>query len=143
METITKYIAYDGREFTSECLCMDYESKCRVADTIVSELGERPDDCDYQNGQGCLQHERDTFLRVRRKLLEQAQIEHPHKWFTQSIENESVHPSWAYRIIDEACTGRLSKAWFRIVCTDGKFREWGQPYLRDHPEEASLMERIN
>lgn len=143
METITKFRAYNGAEFNAEEKCRIYESNCRKADAIVSKLPERPDDLDFSNGHGFIQHDPEIFKKVRRKLLEQANDECEHKWFTQSIEDESCHPSWAHRIISEACTKNLNDAWYRILCTDFEFREWGQPYYAANPNQAHEHKKLN
>ena len=144
MKTITKFKAYDGSEFDDEQKCSEYETNCRHADDIISQLYPRPDDSDFSNGNlGYIQHDPVMFLKVRQELLEQANIESPHKWIDQSIEDTTVHPSWAFRWISECCTGRLNRAWNRIYCTDDKFREWGQPYFRDNHDKARCQKRIN
>jgi len=139
MKTITKYIAYDKSEFTDEAACLEYERKCRIADDIISGLRTRPEGCDFSNGTGYIQHDPETFKTVRRELVEQANTEYPHKWLQAELDGQEVHPSWAARIIGECCTDRLYKAWYRILCTDSKFREWGQPYYAEHPEEAKQI----
>lgn len=143
MQIITKYKAYNGNEFTTEEACLAYEKRCKAADAIIARLPERPDSCDFSNGDGYIQHCPETFRSVRRDLLTLANEECPHQWFTQSLEDENVDPSWAGRMISECCTRQLDRAWGRISCTDGQFREWGQPYFRSHPEEAKTQKAVN
>jgi hypothetical protein len=141
MKTILKYVAYDGREFIDQTACQEYEDNCRAADLAVSRLPPRPkgDGCAFENGHGYIQHDRETFLKVRRLLLEQAKKESPHAWIDQAIADETVHPSWAHRWISECCCGQLGKAWYRILCTDSQFREWGQPFYAANPDKGEQV----
>lgn len=139
MKTITKYVAYTGAEFTSETECLAHEAKSKAADAIVAQLVPRPkgSSCDFENGSGFIQQESKTFFKVRRELLELAKTETNMEWIQQSIDDPTVHPSWAGRIISESDNTQLARAWYRICCIDKDFREWGQPYYADHPEEAT------
>jgi len=144
VKTVTKYEATDGAQFDNMQDCIAHEDLCKEIDSIMSTLPVRPNNphnCDFENGHGYVQHKAEVFYDVREKLLNIANRIYKHKWFDQSIKDKSVHPGWAGRIIGE--TSRpLSKAWYRIMCTDKKFREWGQPYYADNPEQASSQQEI-
>ena len=142
MNTITKYQAYDGTEFREPDACLAYETNCRAADDIVSRLPERPEDLDFSNGGGYIQHDPAVWHSVRRDLLIQANKECPLAWFTQSLENTDADPGGAARGIDECCTKRLRDAWHRIWCTDKTYREWGQPYYALNPGKGT-QKRLN
>lgn len=139
MKTITKYVAYTGAEFTIEADCLDHEAKSKAVDAIVAQLVPRPKgpSCDFENGSGYIQQERETFFKVRRELLELAKTETTMKWIQQSIDDPTAHPSWAARIISESTNGQLARAWHRISCTDKDFREWGQPFYANNPDQAT------
>lgn len=141
MKAITKFQAYNGTEFTDAEECALYEAKCASADAVIALLPPQPElpGCGFNNGGGYLQHDPVTFKAARRALLELALKEQDHPWLHDSIAKEDTHPSYAYRIISECCTKQLNDAWYRIACTDRFFREWGQPYYRDHPEEAKQV----
>jgi hypothetical protein len=142
MKQITKFRAYNGREFTSADKCLNYEARCKKADKAIARLGKPPHlpGCGFENGEGYLQHKREVFLDVRATLLRLAMQESDHKWLKQSLEDPNVDPSWAGRVIGEGCNEQLDKAWQRISCTDAMFREWGQPYYRTHPTEAKQVQ---
>lgn len=144
MKTITKYVAYDGAEFTDAERCQTYENNSHAADAIIAQLSAPPDKgCEFVNGHGYLQHGSEQFYKVRRELLQQALKECDNDWIRQSLADDTVHPSWAYRIIGEACTRQLSRAWSRIMCTDPDLREWGQPYYAAHPDQAPGKHQLN
>lgn len=134
MKQITKYQSYTGREFDQPEACEKYEANCRIADRIIAQLPpqQENDGCNFDNGGGYIQHHLELFQKVRRELLQQANSEFTHIWFTQSMAGDK-HPSWAARLIDESCTEQLRKAWYRIYCTDTNLREWGQPYYAANP----------
>jgi len=145
METITKYKAFDGREFIDADECAKYEAVSERIINTVAQLGEQPElpGCGFANGDGYLQHEEETFMRVRNGLCEIAYEISPHRWFKETIEKGlEAHESWAGRIISEIGNRSLDKAWHRIACTDSQFREWGQPYYASHPEQAKQV-RLN
>lgn len=145
MKKITKYVADDGSEFNSLDECEKYELHCKHVSDVMKGLGETPElpGCGFSNGDGYLQHEEKTFMDVRTKLLEIAKQFTDHKWIQQTIDKGlDAHPSYAGRIIDECTTSPLRRAWYRIMCVDTKFREWGQPYYANYPEQAKNV-RLN
>ncbi len=141
MKQITKFVAYNGTEFTDSDACLDYEARCQRADAVIARLSPKPkiDGCSFENGGGYIQHDPKVWHEVRIALLKLAQKECDHRWISESIDNPSVHPSWAGRILGEGCNKQLQDAWFRITCTDSKCREWGQPYYATHPEDAKQI----
>lgn len=138
MQAIQKFRADDGAEFRSEAECVAHEALCAEIDEVVSLLPPRPKDdgCNFANGDGYIQHDPMKFGRVREALLRIANRLYPHKWFDQALAKPNeVHSSYPARLIDE--TSRpLATAWYRVSCTDNKFREWGQPYYANNPSEA-------
>ncbi|GAF83388.1 unnamed protein product [marine sediment metagenome] len=131
MERIIKYIAHDGREFLDGQACLDYEADGKEIDEIMSLLHPIPEDdgCNFVNGHGFIQHERAVFMKARRALLEKAKEFIDMHWIQESIDDETVHPSWAGRIIGESPHRYLVSAWQRISCVDKQFREWGQSFF--------------
>jgi hypothetical protein len=140
MKSATRYIAEDGTEFRSEADCISHEALCAEIAEVMSTLPARPDDdgCNFSNGGGYIQHSPAAFYTAREALLRMAGRIFPHKWFEQSIADKSIHPSWAGWMIDEA-SAPLSRAWYRFMCVDADLREWGQPFFRDHPDEAKQV----
>lgn len=142
MEIIIKYRAIDGKEFLSEEDCVDHENAIKEISLIMVELVPRPSDISFANGTGYIQHQAGDALRARRKLLEFAAKRVSHHWIQESLDNENIHPSYAARIIGEIGIKKLEKAWNRFKCMTTDFREFGQPYFRDNPEQAKNF-RIN
>jgi hypothetical protein len=70
MEKIFKYKANDGAEFNFKDACLKYEAEAEEIQLIMSELPEKPDNCGFGNGGGYIQHDKETFISVRTKLLE-------------------------------------------------------------------------
>ena len=137
MEQITKFKADDGREFYSSNDCLDYENLCNETKKTLLILGEKPEECGFTNGGGYLQHLPESVMTVKRWILEKSKGYTDHKWIQQTLDDmDGIDPSWAGRIIGETCPDPLYRAWNRISCIDSKFREWGQPYYRNNPEEA-------
>ena len=137
MKVITKYQAFDGVEFLDSGKCEAHESNCTISDGIFSLLPATPDSCDFTNGGGYIQHVESDLLKVRNKFLEFVKRYSDHKWIQETIDNGfDVHPSYAGRIIDECTPQSISKLWYRFMCIDSNFREWGQPYYATNPEKA-------
>ena len=143
MKTVMKFKADDGAEFVSEIECVEYEKLCAEIAGVMGVLPPKPDSpgCRFENGGGYIQHDPATVTAVRASLLRIAQRLNPHDWFVNSIEDKTIHSSWAGRLISEM-SAPLYRAWHRISCTDSQFREWGQPYYEAHPNEAKQV-RLN
>lgn len=144
MHTVTKYVAYDGTEFNVKTACIAHEHLCANVDAIMSALPERPDDedCRFSNGHGYLQHNLVTLNATRIALLKLAQPYAPDPpWIQQTIDG-LVHPSWAGRLINDACPRPIYKAWRRFMCIDAQNREWGQPYYANNPDNAPSKEPV-
>jgi hypothetical protein len=105
--------------------------------TALLPLGERPDDGDFANGEGYVQHEPLSVRVTKKALLHLAMLNirgYDHIWLA---DPDSIHASGiAGRIIDD-CNEPLARAWFRLMCIDGESREWGQPYYALHPEQGT------
>lgn len=145
VKEITKYQADDGREFKTKEDCLAHELLCDKVAGIVSNLPDKPenDGCSFANGGGYLQHEKHALVSAKKALLSLANEISPHKWFVQSIEDDTAHSSWAGRIIDDSeKLAPINKAWYRIMCVDEQFREWGQPYFANNPNKAKQV-RLN
>jgi hypothetical protein len=128
MKEIIRFEANDGSMFHDVASCLAHESLCEEINLIMLRLKPRADSCFKNNETDFIQQDPTIFFDVRRDLLNIARSINDHEWFKQSIEDQTVHPSWAGRIIDEI-SRPLSKAWYRIYCTDKYCREWEQPYF--------------
>ncbi len=142
METITKFKAIDGTEFTSETECLKYESLIRKVDSIMALLPPTPnnDGCSFANGDGYIKHDKAKLRNAQIQILELCKEYIDHKWIQQTIDDESVHPSYVGRLIDDYNIRPINKAWFRFMCVDKKSREWGQPYYANNPEKGEQVQ---
>jgi len=143
MNPITKFQADDGTEFNTKDACIAHEMLCAEIAEVMALLPPKVDDtgCEFSNGSGYIQHDPHTFNRVKFALLRIANRISPHKWFEQALYDDGVHESWPGRIISEM-SAPLWRAWHRISCTDSQFREWGQPYFANNPDQAT-QKRLN
>lgn len=129
MKEITKYVADDGTEFSTWQDCSAHESLCIEIANIMSVL-----DWAKLESEEYIQHDENIFLGVRRQLLYVAKRFTTMPWIQESIDDPTVHPSWAGRIIDDL-NKPLNHAWFRIMCVDSQHREWQQPYYASNTPE--------
>lgn len=137
MKAITTYEANDGSQHDSREKAIGRDLLIANIRALMMPLGERPDDTDFSNGNGFIQHTEAIIQRVKGDLLYLAK---PYlgdlikqEWIDRPQE---VHPmSFVGRLFDEV-DGPLRKAWFRLMCVDGDWREWGQPYYAINPTEG-------
>jgi len=135
MEVITKYKAVDGVEFYEEQQCADYETLISKTDRIMGSLKLIPDhDSGFGNGKYYIQQTKDSFLIVRKELLELTKTFITHEWVKQSIDDESMSLSYVARLVDDGNIRPLNSAFYRLACIDSSFKEWGQPYYANNPE---------
>lgn len=142
MKVITKFEADDGTEFYSVDACAEYEKETAEVEAIIAQLVPTPneDSCEFGSGSGYIQQDGPTFLKVRLELLQFAKRTINHYWIQQAIDDSTVHGSWPGRIIDDCGVRALSRAWYRVMATDGLFREWGQVFYANHPEKATMKQ---
>lgn len=140
METITKYKSSDGIKFLKLDECMQHENNCLIAEQIMKSLPEAPSSLAFAKGSGYIQHNKDQLLEVRNAFLEFAKRYVDNKYFQQSIDmGFDAHPSWAGRMLDNCAPRSINKHWYRFMCIDDSFREWGQPYYATHQNEAEQV----
>ena len=143
MEIITKYKAFDGVEFFDETECRLHEVNCDTARHIMSALPARPEGCDFANGSGYIQHDKELLLKTRNRFLEFSKRYTTAKYIQQTIDmGFDAHPSWAGRVLREVLPRSICKHWYRFETIDEAFREWGQPYYANNPSEAKQV-RLN
>lgn len=144
MKQISKYEACDGTEFDNETECRHHEALIAAVGIIMSKLPSKPQDdgCRFSNGEGYIQHDKVILHKVKIQLLELMKKIVNHAWIQQTIDDESVHPSYVGRLIGEH-GGPLNSAWHRFQCIDRQHREWSQPFFASNPEKASKQIQIN
>jgi hypothetical protein len=143
MEIITKYKAFDGIEFVSSNECVRHENNCKEAIEIMKPLGYLNDSCDFRNGFGFLQHDKNVIELSRINFCEFLKRYISHKWLQETIDKGiEVDASWVGRLLSESVPSSIYKHWYRFMCIDKEYREWGQPYYALHPTEGNDI-RLN
>lgn len=147
MEAITKYRAIDGSEWHNAAEAEAREELIARVAGAMSHLKPRPenDGCSFTNGSGYIQQSESAVNATRRALFEIADTKGILKdWINSQRENHGrsddylaieCHVSWFERMLDGG-HAPLSRAYSRLGCIDGQFREWGQPYFANHTGEA-------
>ena len=100
----------------------------------------KDDGCSFANGDGYIKHDKAKLRNAQIQILKLCKERIDHKWIQQTIEDESVHPSYVGRLIDDYNIRPLNKAWFRFMCVDNQNREWGQPYYANNPEKGKQVQ---
>ena len=141
MKKVTRYEAIDGKEFDNEDECLDHDLLINKVNTIMAALPKQPDDgtCNFSNGSGYVQHDKATLRRTQVKILELCKKRIDHQWIQQTIDDETVDPSWVARLLGDYNIRPLSYAWSRFSCIDKQHREWGQPYFAANPEKGTQV----
>lgn len=139
MEIIQKFKAIDGVEFNDKEECIKYETLIDRVNSIINTLPKHPNTCEFSNGSGYLQHNETTFKNAKISLLNICKEYIDHRWVQESIDDHNINPSYVGRLLDDYGIRPLYKAWYRIMCVDSKFREWGQLYYATNPNEAKQV----
>ena len=149
MESITKYRAEDGSEWSTPEQAIEREKAIAEVRAAMTPLGEHPGSTAFTNGDGFIQHDKANVLKARFALYDLAKAGPLKSWiedqktifgktdYQMAVE---VHPSWFQRMLDGGCDP-LYRAYCRILCIDDQCREWGQPYYAEHPHEAKMFQR--
>jgi hypothetical protein len=139
MKPITIYESNDGTRYGTPEAARRNDDLIEQVKAAVAPLGERPDDCDFTNGHGWLQHDPQTIRQVKLKLIE---ISRPllGEWMdlqekTHGVDLSTVDSSWFSRMLD-GDNRPLERAWKRIGCITPDGREVGQIYY------ASRMDQV-
>ncbi|MGI9569273.1 MAG: hypothetical protein ACR2PH_05940 [Desulfobulbia bacterium] len=131
METKTKYVALDGKEFNDEETCEKYEAVLITLDAIFNELPAIPSDrISFANGSGFIQHDKDTFDSVVRRFTSAAYRYH------KGLEARYVYNTYGFWRTLEDTNSPFYSFGQRLLNTDeDTYREYGQPYYKLNPTE--------
>jgi hypothetical protein len=148
VKQITKFQADDGTEFRTPNEAMAHDALCVEVAALVAKLHARPDDgCNFSNGHGFIRQDKDAVLAVQRGLVAIArryfgsdEIYERHFRYSEEAEKPTGH-TFVGRLIDDGCPAPVTRAWQRLMCIGEDFREWGQPYYANHPNEAEQIDR--
>lgn len=141
MKEITRYQADDGTVFDTEEKAIKHDTKSLSIKKIYKLLKPIPEDdgCKFANGAGYVQQDPLAVQEFKRQIMLMGAVHHAKmaEWAKNPIE---VHPqSIVGRILCD-CDSLLYAAWSRVMCTDEKGREWGQPYYASNPDKAEQFE---
>lgn len=144
MRQIVKYKADDGVEFFSMADCVQHEGNVNAAALIMSTLPKRPTSPAFSCGSGYVQHIQGELITVRNKFLEFSKVYCTHPWIDQGLEDDRpcIGHTGVARILSESLPKSVHVHWFRFVCIDKHFREWGQPYYALNPDKG-MQVRLN
>lgn len=141
MRAITKYQADDGKVFDSEQAAIKHDAKILSVKCAYKLLKPTPknDGCDFANGGGYVQQDPIKVQEFKRQIMLMGAEHHSkmEEWAKNPME---VHPQSIVGRILSDCDSTLYEAWYRVMCMDDKFREWGQPYYAMHPTKGKSVE---
>lgn len=144
MKTVTKYKAYDGREFTNERECVEHEQECDTIHNIMVGLPERPDNIEFANGYGFIQHRLEIVEAAMQKLLTLVKKHIPDEVVDKAIAmGISSRSTMIGRYFDDCAPRAAYSAWTRFMCIDDSLREWGQPYFANNPVKKEDQVKLN
>ena len=119
MKAITQYQADDGSIWSSEDKATDRDSLIARVQKAMTPIGPPLVDvkCRFANGHGYIQHSPRAVAQTRANLM----------------------PITKERLKWWGAHDPLAAAWTRMSCIDKQFREWGQPFFANHPDEAEQV----
>lgn len=131
--TTVLYVSEDGEEFANKQLCLAHEQMYLKAKSILDKLIPTSDTEDFENGLTFVQHDIEQVYKVRNEFLYFIKGQYTNfRWIQETIDNpETIHLSWADRIIAEAVPNSIYQLWGRFTCIDKLGREWYKPYPQD------------
>jgi hypothetical protein len=144
MKAIIKYQAKDNCEFINEKDCIEYEQRIDRVDAIMARLPKPPenDGCNFANGHGYIQHDKETLKSVWNDLLDEFKTKIEHKWLDES-KDMIADASWVARLVGDYDIKPYWKAWNRMSNIERTTcREFGQPFYATHPDKAELVEIV-
>lgn len=133
METVTKFLAVDGREFNSETRCREWEACLAVAHDIESELGPRPR---ISHGK-YVQRDVELVNRVKNRCLDAMRKKHP-SWSWNTARNEDIGTGSIIGRYADDSDSPFRKLWCRLMCISMKTgREYDQPFFAFNEHEST------
>lgn len=139
MESIIQYKAKDGRIFNNEENCLTYEQQLDKIEKIMSGLFDRPDSCDFINGGGYIQQEKNNVDKAIIDLVKASGVcDH----IANSLEFNKNPFTYRNGIIGRYLDDNdsfICKHWLRFRCMDDNYREYGQPYFASNPSQAKQI----
>ena len=125
MIEITKYKAIDGKIFSSEKKCLEYEIIAKQVASFLDKLPLRGN----VHGDGYVQHEDDMKGKLSKLTIKLA-----NDWF-----GKDTFTSMSYalgRYIDDSNMSCLSRLMSVYMCTDSNGKQWNQPFFAGNPDKG-------
>jgi hypothetical protein len=142
--TETWFTTSDGARFSDNAKAEAHQALIADVEAAMAPLRPRPVDpsCNFANGGGYLQQDRDAVHTAKRALW-RIFCGRPSLKFAwegkQGIDPLTVHPSWVCRMLDGS-HDPLGEAYSRLWCiSDVTYREYGQLYYSTHEREAKQV----
>lgn len=139
MKEVKQYQSEDGELFNSELDCINYENLISAIEGIDSRLPKLPkkDNSNFSNGEDYLQHDSEIIKKAMIDLLKISDISKEY-WNEPEFLNSPFDCRFGIigRIIGDS-DSPIHSLWFRFMCMDDNYREYGQPYYALHPEKST------
>ena len=81
----------------------------------------------FKNGFGYFQHNKKYVIKYKKYLMNLAYDITSANIFKRDPEEVNTH-GIAGKFVDECGDKELAKYWFRLICIDDDYKEWGQPF---------------
>ena len=146
MKVIIKYAANDNSEWQTEAEALKRDALLLEVESIMCKLKPKPikdEGCKFANGYYFIQQDSVIVKKVRFDFLELVKKYINHKWVEQTQNGEDIHPSWVSRLLGDYGIDPLCNAWYRLSNIDKQFREWGQGYFVEHPNESPALKGLS
>lgn len=128
MQTVTRFKAKDGAVFDTVAACEAHEALIAAIDAAFEGTPIQPKDdgCAFANGGGYLQWTQETYDRVLAALMALV-----------PEDMQRCEPlSYGFMCTLDDIGHRLYGPFCRMLCIDGRLREYGQMYFKLNPHEA-------
>lgn len=140
MKKVERYQAIDDSIFekAEEAIAHDeYQAKIFDVSNMLPPL-PKEDDCNFANGHGFIQHDKEVFNKYKSAILELGGLR-VHSEMTEWAKTPDEVPNMGItgRYFDDG-DPELYRLWGRVMCTDSDYREWGQPYFALNPGKGEL-----
>lgn len=146
MKEITIYKCSDGARFDDKESAIKYE---RLIDDVKESMSDLwyfvGRNVDFENGYGYIQHSNIHVISARTNILRLLGKNCPElkEIADRAIMDPGYHVSIILRMADGYRNlSPIKRAIGRLNCIDANYREFGQSYFAEHPNDAKLV-RLN
>lgn len=140
MKAITQFQSDDGTIFNTAEQAVERDVLVQKLAVIMSQLNPRPKgDMDFANGGGYIQQTAEALEKVKGQLLD-LMAGHVDQDLIDETRDGKRHQSHIARYLDDGGQSPLLDAWYRLLFTDAKNREWGQMFYALNPTTGKQQE---